>query len=428
MQLATLREAIMIHSRSLEAVAATRQAPHLGRPLYDSYGFAQIPSLIRSFWGGPESFLRRELTPTLPQEPEVVVWMILDGFGWSFFERFAELPFLRRVEQDGVIAKLTTQFPSTTAAHITTFHTGQPVAQSGVWEWFYYEPMLDDIFAPLLFQTLGRETSSPVDVGQAEALYPRNTLYQELAERGITTTCHQRGRYATSPFSLQATAGAARRPFKTLPQGVVNLREALTEPGPAYHAVYFDPIDSTSHQYGPDSPHLAAEIRSLFTLLEAELGGAAWPRGRTLFVITADHGHIQVRPEETVYLDEEVPEVMRWVRYNQAGTPMVAGGSPRDMFMYVEPAHLEEAEHVLTKALEGRAGVFQVSDLLRDGYFGPSPSERLRERLGNLLILPYPHEMVWWRGVNGRFSMHHRGHHGGLSAAEMEIPLLLWMP
>jgi hypothetical protein len=45
-------------------------------------------------------------------------------------------------------------------------------------------------------------------------------------------------------------------------------------------------------------------------------------------------------------------------------------------------------------------------------------------RVGNVVILPYQYETVWWY-EGGKFEMHFQGHHGGLTPEEMEIPLLL---
>ena len=54
-----------------------------------------------------------------------------------------------------MVEKLTAQFPSTTAAQITTIHTGQTVGEHGLFEWNYYEPVLDAVIAPLLFSFAG---------------------------------------------------------------------------------------------------------------------------------------------------------------------------------------------------------------------------------------------------------------------------------
>jgi hypothetical protein len=47
-------------------------------------------------------------------------------------------------------------------------------------------------------------------------------------------------------------------------------------------------------------------------------------------------------------------------------------------------------------------------------------------RVGNLVILPYAHETVWWY-QKGRFEQNFYGSHGGLSREEMET-LLLALP
>jgi hypothetical protein len=43
--------------------------------------------------------------------------------------------------------------------------------------------------------------------------------------------------------------------------------------------------------------------------------------------------------------------------------------------------------------------------------------------VGNLVVLAYRHESVWWY-EKGKFEQHYYGHHGGLTPQEMEIPLL----
>jgi hypothetical protein len=111
--------------------------PAFVRPTYDGHCFTAIPASIAPLLGGPGAVsLPAEFLRGKPPTYRSVVLLLLDGFGWRFFEQVADDdPALRRfVRADGV-AKLTAQFPSTTAAHVTCLHTGLEVGQSGVYEW-----------------------------------------------------------------------------------------------------------------------------------------------------------------------------------------------------------------------------------------------------------------------------------------------------
>jgi hypothetical protein len=46
-------------------------------------------------------------------------------------------------------------------------------------------------------------------------------------------------------------------------------------------------------------------------------------------------------------------------------------------------------------------------------------TERLRERVGDLVLLPYAGESVYWREP-GKFEQKFYGHHGGLTPLEMD--------
>ncbi|MEZ4339969.1 MAG: alkaline phosphatase family protein [Sandaracinaceae bacterium] len=381
-----------------------------------------MPQLVRALCRGAASPIPGAV-PSGRDAPKTVVSILIDGFGWSYFERFAsELPFLRRVVRDGVVSKLTAQFPSTTAAQITTFHTGAPVGESGVFEWFYFEPELDAIFAPLLHSEVGVDALIPVT--SRAGLFPARTLYEELTAIGVDAHCHQPRAYTGSPYSCATTRGATTHGYRTFAESLVDLRHAITASrGPSYHALYYEGLDSVSHGHGPGSEHVDAELRMIFAALEAELG-AILDDPSVCVLLTADHGHTAVSPERTIYLDEEIPELEGWLRTSRDGRPLVPAGSSRDMFIYVRPESIHEAKARIETVVDGRASVWWVDELVGRGLFG-RVTPRLSARLGDLLVLPHDGEMVWWSG-GGRFTQQKRGHHGGLSAEELEIPLLAW--
>lgn len=383
------------------------------KPRYDSGGFAGIPNRITDAFAS--------------ENYDAVVLFLVDGFGWRFFERFQDMPFLKRFMRDGTVEKLISQFPSTTAAHLTTIHTGWNVGQSGVHEWYYYEPRLDAIIAPLLFSYSGtkeRDTLKPAKI-EPSFLYPRGIFYPELRRRGVTPYVFGGREYTPSVYSSTVMDGAELRGFKTLSEAIINLGLLIErQTNPTYVHLYFDKIDALCHEYGPVAPQVEAECETFLVMMEYYIERIFKGKKKILFLMTADHGMIEVDPQTTIYLNRrpDFKGFERFIKTNRRGQLLVPAGSARDMFLYIWEDMLEEAQSFLEKRLEGRADVATTESLIAEGYFGAEVSTRFRERVGNLVILPYRYESVWWYEKD-RFEMKFYGHHGGLTRQEMETVL-----
>jgi predicted AlkP superfamily pyrophosphatase or phosphodiesterase len=395
--------------------------PDFVKPNYDSGGFAGLPQTITSLFGGdPYS----SAIPDLQKGYDNVILFFADSFGWRFFEKFASHPYLDRFIRDGRVAKLTSQFPSTTSAHTTCIHSGLNVGQSGIFEWNYYEPRLDAMIVPLLFSFSGSmERDQLKATGIApKKLYPTRSLYLGLKKLDVHSTIFQHREYTPSTYSDILFRGAEVHGYKSLPEALTNLRLALdAAAGKNYFFLYYDKIDGISHEYGPTSPQVEAEVDMFLTTMERLF--APTKKGKTLFLLTADHGQVEIDPATTIYINKAFARIEKYIRKSQKGELLVPGGSPRDMFLYIKDEMLDEAQAILIKGLKGRADVLQIDELIAQGYFGPKVSKVFRERAGNLVILPYRYEGVWWY-EKGKFEQKFHGHHGGLTPQEMEIPLL----
>ena len=387
--------------------------PTFIKPRYDSGGFAGIPERIKSAFASGNY--------------DAVVLFLVDGFGWRFFERFQDAPFLQRMARYGRIEKVISQFPSTTAAHLTTIHTGWTVGQSGVHEWIYYEPLVDALIAPLLFSYAGMWERDLLKASGVHPsfLYPRGLFYPELKTMGVKPFVFGVREYTPSTYSSVVMDGAELRSFKTFSEALVNVGLLLEEQvQPAYIYLYLDKIDTLAHDYGPTAPQTEAEIETFLLIMEYYFERIFKGKKRILFLMTADHGQMEVDPRTTIYLNihSEYAGIERFLKTNLKGQRLVPAGSPRDMFLYIRNDLLEEAQSFLAPRLEGIADVVKTETLIDAGYFGPEVSPRFRERVGNLVILPYPSESVWWY-EKGKFEQRFYGHHGGLTPQEMETVL-----
>ncbi|HRX03604.1 MAG TPA: alkaline phosphatase family protein, partial [Anaerolineae bacterium] len=261
-------------------------------------------------------------------------------------------------------------------------------------------------------------------------LLPRNDFVQGLQAAGITCYVSQPGALSGSTYSTMISEGATLLPYKTQPEMLVNLGLAMDEAsGPALFSIYLPQIDSICHDYGPGSLHLEAEMEACFAGLESWFQREQL-RGRpdTLLLVTADHGQVAVDPDTVIYLNllPEYTTLKPLLRTNRQGQVLAPAGSPRDMFLYVREGEIEAARSLLSSLLTDRAVVARTSELMDAGYFGPPPfAPQFLARMAELVILPFEGESVWWFEQD-RYDMHFRGHHGGLTAGEMEIPLLLY--
>ena len=402
-------------------------------PRFDGYNFSNLPATIQ-YWltGNGAPALARDVLGEYAKQYDVVIVFFIDSFGWEFFQRRADdSEFLQLLGKNGRVSKITSQFPSTTAAHVTCIHTGLPVGKSGIYEWQYYEPKLDAVIMPLLYSYAGAARrdelkNAPID---PEALFPEPTLYNALAARGVKSYSFGSRDYTPSTYSNVVMRGAQMRGFFTLTEALLNVAYCAERAAdPTYLFFYYGNIDTMCHMYGPDSRQVAAELDMfLYAMDKWFLPNLRAGSKRVLFALTADHGHMAVTPQNTRYvnMDDDARNLLPMLRTNARGKVLPPGGSPRDMFLYVRDEYVDDAHALLKNSLAGYADVVKTNDLLNPGYFGKLPvCAELLGRLGNVTILPYENNCVWWFEEN-KFAQKYFGHHGGLTPTEMEIPLAL---
>ncbi|MEA2276968.1 MAG: hypothetical protein QOC78_1928 [Solirubrobacteraceae bacterium] len=384
------------------------------QPRYDEGGFAALPATVARLLGRGDGDGGGVPLPGLPATAQRVVLVLLDAFGWRFFTRHGDHPLLARMD---AVVPLTTQFPATTTAHVTTLHTGLPVGEHGLYEWNVYDPELGVLVTPMLFSFAGdhgRDTLLAAGV-QPDAVLPSDgTLYQRLASEGVESHVFHPATFSPSTYDGVLARGARLHTMPGLPAGLAELAAVLrSATGPTYAYVYWDRIDTVGHLEGPSSPRFAEAVRSSLDALDAGL--RALPEG-TVVLMSADHGQVDVDPQRTVFVNESWPELSELLARGRDGHVLAPAGSARDLFLHCRPETIDEVVDGLASRLGERAEVRRVDELVAAGWFGPV-GERLRAVLADVCVLPADGETVWWREP-GRFDMRFRGHHGGLSEDE----------
>ena len=205
--------------------------------------------------------------------------------------------------------------------------------------------------------------------------------------------------------------------------GLKTVAEAASskEKGKSYFLVYFPDIDSMGHRHGLGSKEFEKAIDHCMSSLEEFFWQKIQKSNKKIAcLVTADHGMTEVDPKTTIYINKELPLLTSMVVKNSRGQLLAPAGSCRDLFLHIQPDKVEEALLMLRNHLKGKAECYKVSELVEKGFFGSKPvSDVFLGRVGNLVILPFENQSVWWH-EKGRFEQHFYASHGGLTRKEIE--------
>jgi hypothetical protein len=168
---------------------------------------------------------------------------------------------------------------------------------------------------------------------------------------------------------------------------------------------------------GTGTPPHAAEVAQIDGALRRELFDPI-DREDTLFILYADHGHINCDDAHTIDLVEDTA-LLRDLAVGPTG-------EGRARYLHVRGGRLAAVRAHLADRYGAFSTVLDADDAIARGLFGPAtPAERSRERIGDLVLLPH-----------GNYYFHHYpltprhkpltmiGRHGGLAPEEMLVPFL----
>ena len=377
-------------------------------PDYAGGGVVNLMSSIAAALGSGSPY--PPLTALPPQAlagARHLVLLVVDGLGHAFLS--ARDGALRR----HLVGPLTSVFPSTTASAIPTFLTGLAPQQHGLTGWNMYFRELGAVVAPLPYRLrTGRHALRDAGVTPAQ-LFGLTPLFDRLPVASHVVSPRQ---IVHSDFNVALAGKARRHGYESLDEMFALIAGLLRIEAPrSYIHAYWPQLDSLAHAHGVASDAVAqafAELDAGF----ARLADIARQTGSRI-VVTADHGFIDTSEADTIDLDDH-PGLRETLLLPLCGEPRVA-------YAYVRSGREAQFEDYLRTHLAGRVDAIPSEAVVREGWLGPgAPHPGLRDRLGDYVLIPRGRAILRdWLAGEERYT--HVGVHGGLSPAEMIVPLVV---
>lgn len=367
-----------------------------------------MPSLAASLGANMSNTLQ------LPRARSAIL-VLVDGLGLEQLEHYsAHAPFLRSTlqRQSAAQTELSSIYPSTTAAALSSLGTGLAPGEHGLVGYDVYDPARDTVI-----NQLGGwdERTDP------ETWQPAPTIFQQLNEQRLS------GVHTIEPVTVSLAAfedSALTRASLHGPRFVG--RDDLTDrfnqaareaqqPGALIY-LYVNELDKIGHQYGPGSTpwltvleEIDAQARRMVRKLPIN----------SLAAITGDHGMIEVKEEDRIDFAAD-DELIAHIAHT--------AGEPRMVQLHFDPAATQDQRSETLAAWQRRFGdrswIVTRDQAIEAGWFG-TVNNRVRRRIGELIVTSYAPIALYDSRRASPQSFNMVGHHGAPTPAEVRVPWLM---
>lgn len=345
-------------------------------PDYDNSIVNVTASILKHYGVAPPHSSLKPLDAALEADYRNVVLLVLDGLGSeNLKELLPENCFLARHKT----ADITSVFPTTTTAALTSIQTGLTPLEHG---WLGWE---------LYFESKRKNLELFENYGEVSKIIPVTDAFRKIKSAKY---------YALSPF------GQGKYRSENLVEIAANIKTLTAKRGKKLIYAYSSEPDGTLHDYGGfahETKNLFEGINNLLERLRRELRD-------TLLIVTADHGHIDTKRWIDTNKIEGLSETLR------VPSPVM---EPRATGFFVKQGKEADFLHIMSGAI-GEKG-FVLSRKEAEPLFGKgNKNPNFDALLGDFVVVMNDDTNLW----DMRAGSPCKSMHSGLTKRELEVPLI----
>ncbi len=350
----------------------------------------------------------------LKSEHRNTVILLLDAMGTSILEK--------HLDRDGffrshAVGSFDSVYPPTTVAATTSMLSGLYPNEHGWLGWDIYYPQIGKNVTVYRNTEQLREKEGAVPTGAYADGSPRwmedslenavpaadyNVGFQYNPYRNIIEMILDSGveAHAVTPFVP---------PYPQSMEAILSQVETLcSKPGKKFIYAYWNEPDSTMHRTGTGS----GETHTVITSLEQAVENTVSRLEDTLFMIIADHGHMDSR--NCCLLD--YPEVMKCL----VRLPSL---EPRTLNFFVRDEYRTAFPEIFRKSFGDDFLLLTRDEVLSGRLFGPGKDrDNLENMIGDYMALAVSDRSIFNTHIEAQEMP---GGHAGLTKAEIRIPLIV---
>ncbi len=382
-------------------------------PDYDN-SILNITASLLDLFGYEQSYKPLpELSKEYFRQFDNIVFLVVDGMGSEILKKHLAEDSLFRSNQKRT---LTSVFPSTTSAAISSFLSGVSPLEHGIIGWTIYFKdyfkMID--FLPLMDSTSGNML--PCNYTEIHDIMHFDSIFKKIHKSAPEVEQHYvtSSKLTNSKYTRMASDTAIVSPYEEFGEGLEYVAQAVkANDSKKLFYCYTGEPDKSMHKLGVDDPEITKiieDIQNKVERLKQSLQGT-----KSLIMVTADHGLLNTNNQ---IVSNDVPEL--WDSLILPTFP-----EPRFISCFVKDHKKEE----FLSFFEDKKDQFLL--LTREEFFEQEllgrgiPHSRLEDTLGNYFVIAIGSSSIHTRYSTNNYVHQFKAMHAGLNAQEMLVPLIL---
>lgn len=333
-----------------------------------------------------------------------VILIILDGMGEHILNNISKEGYFNKHKVDCI----TSVYPSTTTAALTTYYSGKPPIETGYIAWSQYFKEYGRNVDMLSHQeSYLHEDISKAKINVFDTIMKYESVFEQIEKASPNVKTYE----ITPTYSDKRAKRSIRA--DNISEIVDEIKMLCKVPEEKFILAYSDNPDGIIHDYGTDSEEAKEFILDTEEKIKkmcSELGDD------TLVIISADHGHKNIGKAYNLL---DYPEIQECLYMPVSLESRVAG------FMVKENMK-KEFEERFNRVFKDEFWLMTVDEFLKKNFLGYGDKHpKIDEFLGNYIALSVSGSIIKICSYLGTPKPTKKSTHCGLTKDEMEVPLII---
>lgn len=333
-----------------------------------------------------------------------VVFIILDGMGEHILEKVSPAGYFRKKEIDCI----TSVYPSTTTAALTTYYSGKPPYETGwiAWSQYFKEYGRD------IDMLSHRESYTSRDLKNARInVFDTIVKYKSVFEQIEEALPNIKAYEITPSYSDKRAKRSIRA--DSIDEIIMNIETLCKNPDEKFILAYCDNPDGLLHKFGTDSEEVKEFIENIERKIEDMCKNLTED---TVVIISADHGHKDINKAYSIL---DYPEIQKCLI-------LPPSLESRVVTFWVKEDMKEEFVKNFNKNFENDFWLMTKEEFLEKNMLGFGKKHpKIDDFIGNYIALSISDSIIKLETYLTEGKKIKKSTHCGLTKEEMEVPVII---